>query len=110
MPTIFKPVDLPVKEQDGVVHTTLADGAMLGTNALHVERITLEAGKAAPTAGAADAERFIYVIRGAGQAHVAGEIYPLGPESVLWIDPGEACVLEAGAEGLEVLACRAPAG
>jgi quercetin dioxygenase-like cupin family protein len=83
LPTIFKPNDLPVRNQGGAIYTTLANAAMLGTNALGVEHVTLEAGKKSEPASAVDAEQFIYVIRGSGQAQVGSEAFPLVPESML---------------------------
>jgi quercetin dioxygenase-like cupin family protein len=109
MPTIFESNDLPVRNQAGVAYTTLANAAMLGTDALGVERVILEAGKNSEPVSAVDAERFVYVIQGSGQAQVGGEAFPLAPESMLWIEPGDTFTLEAGADGLEVLVCQAPA-
>ena len=109
MPTIFEPNDLPIRNQDGVTYTTLANAAMLGADALQVEHVALEAGKKSEPADAVDAERFLYVIQGTGQAHVGSDAFPLAPESMLWIESGETFTLEAGAEQLEVLICRAPA-
>lgn len=110
MPVLFDPKDLPVTTRDGASHTMLANPPLLGTNALLVEHITLEAGaKTAPT-DAVNAERFVYVIRGLGQAHVGGQTYPLAPESILWVESSDTYYLQAGAEQLEVLVCRAPAG
>jgi len=109
MPTIFEPNDLPIRNQDGVTYTTLANAAMLGADALQVERVSLDAGKTSGLASAVDAERFLYVIQGSGQAYVSDETFSLAPESMLWIDPGDTFTLEAGTEQLEVLVCRAPA-
>lgn len=109
MPTIFEPKDLPVREQNGATYKTLANAAMLGTDAMQVERLTLESGKQTELASAVEAERFLYVIRGSGQAHIGEETFPLAVESMLWIEPGDVCTIEAGAEKLEVLLCRAPA-
>ena len=108
MPTIFELNDLPVRNEGGATYTTLADAAMLGVAALQVERVTVEAGKKSEPASAIDAERFLYVIRGTGQAQVGSETFPLAPESMLWIESGETFTLEAGAEQFEVLVCRAP--
>jgi quercetin dioxygenase-like cupin family protein len=109
MPTIFEPKDLPFVEKNGLNITTLANTTMLGTTALQVERIALEAsGKSSPFE-AADAERFVYVIRGQGEAHVGEQAFPLDAESVLWLERADVFYLEAGAEGLEVLLCHAPA-
>lgn len=109
MPTIFEPKDLPVTEKNGVNVATLANQAMLGTKALQVERITLEAGAKSSTFEVFENERFAYVIRGKGQACVAEQEFPLEAESVLWLEKGDAFYLEAGADGLEVLLCHAPA-
>ena len=109
MPTIFEPNDLPVRNQDGATYTTLANAAMLGADALQVEHVTLETGKKTEPASAVEAERFLYVIQGTGQAHIGDEMFPLAPESMLWIEAGDMYSLEAGAEQLEVLICRAPA-
>lgn len=109
MPKIFEPNDLPARDERGAAYTTLANPAMVGTDALQVERVDLEAGKKTEPFNAVDAERFLYVIRGAGQAQVENETFPLTQESMLWIEPGESFTVEAGEEQLEVLLCRAPA-
>jgi mannose-6-phosphate isomerase-like protein (cupin superfamily) len=108
MPTIFESDKLPVRQVNGTTYTILANAAILGVDALQVERVRLESGQRTEPASAVDAERFLYVIRGTGQAHIGGETFPLAPESILWIEPGETFTLEAGKEQLEVLACRAP--
>jgi len=110
MPTIFNPEDLPVKRQNGVASTTLADGAMVGSRALQIERVRLEAGSHTQSGRAIGAERFLYVVSGAGRARVGEAAYPLEAESVLWIESGDGFWLEAPTEELEVLICRAPAG
>jgi quercetin dioxygenase-like cupin family protein len=110
MPLLFDPKDLPVIEHNGVTLTTLADAAMLGVDALEVQRFSLEANADTPPFGAVQAERFLYVIRGEGEARVGGESLRLAPESILWIEPPDTFSLQAGAQGLEVLLCRAPAG
>jgi len=108
MPTIFEPKDLPVTEMNGVNITTLANRAMLGTNALQVERIMLEASAKSSTFEAVDAERFLYVVRGKGKAFVGEQAFPLNAESMLWLEKGDTFYMEAGADGLEVLLCHAP--
>lgn len=108
MPTIFEPKDLPVTEMNGVNIAILANNAMLGTNALQVERIMLEADAKSSTFESADAERFVYVVRGKGKGHVGVQAFPLDVESMLWLEKGDAFYLEAGADGIEVLLCHAP--
>jgi mannose-6-phosphate isomerase-like protein (cupin superfamily) len=109
MPTIFEPNDLPVRNEAGAKYTTLANPTMLGADALQVERVALDTGKSSGPATAVDVERFLFVIQGSGQAQVGSETFPLAPESMLWIESGDTFTLEAGADGLEVLVCRAPA-
>jgi len=110
MPTIFDPKDLSMTRQNNVAYTILANSSMIGSDALHIERVTLEAGSHTPPADAIPGEQFIYVVRGAGQAQIGEATYPLEHESILWIESGDAYSLKAGAEELEVLICRAPAG
>jgi len=110
MPTIFEPKELSVTEKTGVNVTILANRGMLGTDALQVERIMLEASAKLSTFEAIDNERFVYVIRGKGQAHVSEQVFLLEAESVLWLEKADIFYLEANADGLEILLCHAPAG
>ena len=109
MPTIFEPKDLPVTEKNGSNVATLANSTLLGTNALQVERIVLAAGAESESFEASVVERFVYVVRSKGQAHVSEQAFPLEVESVLWLEKADTFYLEAGADGLEVLLCHAPA-
>ena len=110
MPIILEPKDLTVVQKDGANIAVLADYSKIGTNALQVEHIELRADAKTPFYEAADAERFIYVIRGNGEAYFGDQKYPLEAESVLWLARKEQFYLAAGAGGLAVLLCRAPAG
>jgi len=110
MPTIFEPKDLPIDEKTGVKIATLANQAMLGTDALQVKRITLNAGSKSDSYGAENAERFVYVISGKGQAQVGNDAFPLETESVLWLEKSDAFHFETDAERLELLLCYAPVG
>jgi redox-sensitive bicupin YhaK (pirin superfamily) len=69
----------------------------------------MEANAKSFTYAAADAERFVYVVRGNGQAHVSEQAFPLEVESVLWLEKADTFDLEAGPNGLKVLLCHAPA-
>ncbi len=109
MPIIFEPKDLPVTRKNGAHSAILANNAMLGTNALQVERIILLAAAKTLLFEAVDAERFVYVIRGKGQAYVGEQRFPLEAESVLWLEKDDTFYLEARADGLEILLCHAPA-
>ncbi len=109
MPTIFEPKDLPVTEKSGVNIATLANRAMLGTDSLQVDRVVLKEGAKSLSFEAVDAERFVYVVSGTGQAYVSYQTFPLDAESMLWLEKDDTIYLEAGTGGLEVLLCRAPA-
>ncbi|HEX9837990.1 MAG TPA: hypothetical protein VGA72_01515 [Anaerolineales bacterium] len=109
MPTIFEPKDVPVTKKNGTRIAELANSAMLGTNALQVERIELEAEAKTSLFEAVDAERFVYVIRGSGQAYVGEQAFHLDAESLLWLGKDDTFYLEASADRLEVLLCHAPA-
>lgn len=109
MPLVFEPKDLLVYRDEEAAHTTLADSTMLGTAALQIERLVLGPRGRTSFPSAMDGERFAYVVRGVGTAHVGREPYPLEPESMLWLEPGDSWFLEADTEGIEVLICRAAA-
>lgn len=109
MPTIFESKDLPSTENNGANVVTLANPAMLGTNALQVEKVMLQPGSESASYPPRDGERFVYVIHGKGQAYVNERAFPLSAESVLWLEKEDTFYLEAGSEGLEVLLCQAPA-
>ncbi len=52
---------------------------------------------------AGDGETMAYVVEGRGVSRLG----PLEPESVLWLDPGDAVELEAGPGGLRLLVAHA---
>ncbi len=110
MPTIFESKDLPIDEKTGVKIATLANQAMLGADALQVKRITLGANSKSDSYGAENAERFVYVINGKGQAQVGDEFFPLAAESILWLEKSDTFHFEANTDGLEILLCHAPVG
>jgi len=109
MPTIFDPKDFSVIEKNGVNIATLANQAMLGTNAFRVEKVLLQPGAESASYPPRNEERFVYVIRGRGQAYVNERAFPLSTEAVLWLEAGDGFYLEAGSDGLEILFCQAPA-
>jgi redox-sensitive bicupin YhaK (pirin superfamily) len=87
----------------GSVRARLID--RIGLGGMMLERITLQPGARGPEIVGEAAERFLYVIRGAGSA---GEL-PLASETMVWIEPGDRLRLLAGDEGLEVLVAGADA-
>ena len=110
MPNIFETKDLSALKRNNVNIATLANRAMLGTDALLVEHVMLEANARSAIFESGEPERFLFVLRGSGEGHVNEQTFPLEPESVLWLEAGESFTLEAGADGLDILFCRAPAG
>ena len=81
-----------------------------GTVALRARRLTLEPGDTERRLEAPPGEAFLYVIAGAGRVRAAGESAALAAESVVWLEPGDDCVLEPGAGGLDLLLAAAPEG
>lgn len=75
---------------------------------LELGHVALVPGAPKADIAAASGERFLYVVRGAGEAGLGAETFALEDESVLWLDPDDAPTLTAGPEGLEVLIARAP--
>jgi len=110
MPTIFESKEYPLDEKTGVKIATLANQAMLGTDALQVKRITLNANSKSESYDAENAERFVYVISGKGQADVGNESFPLEAESVLWLEKTDSFHFATEANELELLLCYAPVG
>lgn len=94
MPLILPPPDDP--------------GAVLGVDAIAVRRWSLVPGSTGAEIARTTDEVLLYVISGTGTATVGEQGFALGAESVLWLDPGDVCVMEAGEQGLEVLEARAP--
>lgn len=79
-----------------------------GTLALAARRLALDPGERGPRLRASGAEAFLYVIAGSGRVHAAAGSEALGAESVVWLERGDDCSLEAGDEGLELLLAQAP--
>lgn len=108
MPTIFESKDLPLDERTGVKIATLANQAMLGTDALQVKHITLNENSTSESYDEENVERFVYVISGIGRAQVGNESFPLEAESVLWLDKSDSFHFATDTDKLELLLCNAP--
>ncbi|GBD08918.1 hypothetical protein HRbin22_01164 [Candidatus Thermoflexus japonica] len=50
-----------------------------------------------------NAEGFLYVSRGSGTIWVNECPWPLAPETVVWLEPGDRYRIQAGSEGIEIL-------
>ena len=93
----------------GVRELVLAAPPTFDGLGLELRRLEVAAGASAPVETGGAGERFLYVIRGSGTARADDAELPLDVESVLWLEPGERCVVVGGPDGLEALAARAPA-
>jgi quercetin dioxygenase-like cupin family protein len=109
MPIIVRPGQMRVHRQgEGWTEVILADRQTIGTPAIVARRWSLAPHARGPEMTRGEAEHMLYVIHGSGVAHVGGERLPLEPESVLWLEPGDRCQVEAGEHGLEILQGCAP--
>ena len=78
------------------------------TLALHARRLALEPRETAARVEVPAGEAFLYVIGGSGRVQASGESAVLFAESVVWLEPGDTCALEAGDDGLLLLLAQAP--
>jgi quercetin dioxygenase-like cupin family protein len=109
MPLIIDPKKVYApRKGDGWSVLTLADGNTIGAPAMAALRWSLEPHARSPEVRHGENEEMLYVIAGSGQAQVGPTSFELEPESLLWLEPGDRYILEAGAEGLEVLQSYAP--
>jgi quercetin dioxygenase-like cupin family protein len=110
MPTVVPPDDIRDEPRGpGSSEATLADAGVIGAPAMVLRRLTLEPGARTEELSRLEGEEFLYVIRGDGNARVADVEFRLEAETVLWLEPDDRRYrLEAGPEGLEVLAARSP--
>jgi quercetin dioxygenase-like cupin family protein len=109
MPVIIDPKEVNAPQRgEGWSVMTLADGKTIGAPAMVARRWSLEPQARSPEIRHGENEEFLYVIAGSGWAQVGSARFDLEPESMLWLEPGDRYLLEAGAEGLEVLQSYAP--
>jgi quercetin dioxygenase-like cupin family protein len=82
----------------------LADARHVPGMAMAARRWDVEPGTTTPvrTAGTA-AERFLYVIAGAGRVRTAGEVLEVEREDMVWLQPGDGFAFETATEPLAVL-------
>lgn len=104
MPLIYDPQSTRIHMQgDGWVVTTLADSADTGSAVLVVRRWSLQPAARTPPVPHEPGEGMLYVVRGSGFALLGEKCFELEAESMLWLEPGDTCVLLAGDDGLEIL-------
>lgn len=71
---------------------------------LRLERLDVAAGEPSAWREHEAGESFLYVIAGEGAVELPDRRFPLAPESVVWLEPGDRYRLAAGEGGLAVLA------
>ena len=104
MPIIIHPEEMRTERQgESWSEITLADEEAIGHPAIVARRWSLAPNSRSPQMVHGEAEQLLYVIQGNGVAIVGGEHLPLEPETMLWLEPGDAYHFEAGPEGLEIL-------
>ncbi len=109
MPIIVNPEDTRLHRQGaGWAATILADEQTIGTPAMVARRWSLQPSARSPVNIHGKVEQLIYIITGEGKAYVNNTIYPLGPETVVWLEPGDQYQFEAGEKSLEILQGYAP--
>ena len=109
MPTIQKPEEMNYADQgEGWKVRRIAGGELFGGPAMSAFHWILEPRTRGPEIIHGNYDEMLYVIAGSGAAVVGGRRLPLEPESLLWLETGDRCQLESGAQGLDVLQSYAP--
>lgn len=92
---------------DGGRKRSVADAKRFGELKLAAWRHDFAGGEAG-TLTANPGETIAYVVAGAGSAEIDGRHIQLARESVIWLESGDRCRLEATDEGLHLLVAHAP--
>jgi quercetin dioxygenase-like cupin family protein len=105
MPEFRQASEIEVEERgSGWTLSLLADARQVPGMAMAAWRWAVEPGVSTPEhAPTGVAERFLYVIAGAGRVRTGREVLEVEREDMVWLQPGDGFVLEAAAEPLVVL-------
>ncbi len=103
MPMRIEAEKMPKRAIEGWEETVLVDLAEASVGNVRLCRWALEPGAWSPEQCHGDAEGFLYVAGGEGTLWVNGHAWPLTPETVVWLEPGDRYQVQAGEEGLEIL-------
>jgi quercetin dioxygenase-like cupin family protein len=105
MPEFRQATEIEVEERGaGWTVSLLADARHFAGMAMAARRWNVGPGASTPQRPAVDgAERFLYVIAGAGRVRIADEVLEVEPEDMVWLQQGDGFALEASAEALSVL-------
>jgi mannose-6-phosphate isomerase-like protein (cupin superfamily) len=110
MTVIRHPDELERHSEPGWARQAWAGGAAFATDVpMVVHRHQVEPGAQSPQIPLCGQEAMAYVIAGAGTARAGGEVFPLEAESMLWMAACHGLSLQAGPEGLDVLAAESAA-
>jgi mannose-6-phosphate isomerase-like protein (cupin superfamily) len=110
MPVIRHPSELEHHREQGWTRQAWAGTAAFGQEVPMVaHRHRLAPGADSPQIPLCGQEALAYVIAGSGAARVAGEDFPLGTESMLWLAACHGLALRGGPAGLDVLVAESAA-
>jgi len=110
MPTQIRAEEMPRHAGAGWQEIVLADPERVGIPGLRFVCWRLEPGATGPEGYHGNAEGFLYVSRGDGTIWVNGSPWPLAPETVVWLEPGDGYRIRAGDAGVELLYVAVPRG
>jgi quercetin dioxygenase-like cupin family protein len=105
MPEFRQATEIEVEERGaGWTLSLLADSRHFAGMAMAARRWDVDPGASTPERPATDgAERFLYVIAGAGRVRTGSEVLEVEMEDMVWLQPGDRFALEARAEPFSVL-------
>ncbi|MDW8065207.1 cupin domain-containing protein [Thermoflexus sp.] len=103
MPVRIRVEHMPQQAGTGWQEIILADSDRVGIPGIRLSHWKLDPGTAGPEQCHRDAEGFLYVSRGGGMIWVNGSEWPLAPETVIWLEPGDCYQIRSGKEGIEIL-------
>lgn len=98
MPEFRQPPEITVDTRgDGWTVSTLADARHVRGMAMSARLWRIDPGAAGPDERWSETrERFLYVVSGSGALELDTAGTPVGPEDVVWIEPGDRFRLRAG--------------
>lgn len=97
-----------VQRGEGWTETTLADSQVINGLGMVVRRWSFKPGSHTHEIQHGDREEMLYVISGSGIARLGNQELSLEPETLIWLEPGDRYIIQAGAEDLEILQGYAP--
>jgi quercetin dioxygenase-like cupin family protein len=109
MPVIIETDVMKVMQKGaGWTETTLADSLLIKSLGMAARRWSFKPGSRTHEIQHGDHDEMLYVIAGSGMTRVGSQELSLEPETLIWLEPGDRYLIQAGAEGLEILQGAAP--